>query len=89
MWNWKDALLITENNLKRLKREYTVAFERYVDLAQQTCEFINDIQKCPISVNERAGLILHRRREDTARDAYLTVRHKLMGGPIGTSKIAM
>ena len=81
--------MITENDLKRLKREYTVAFERYVDLAQQTCEFINDIQKCPISVNERSGLILHRRREDIARDAYLRVRHKLMDSLIGTSKIAI
>jgi hypothetical protein len=81
--------LITDNDLKRLKREYTVAFEHYVDLAQQTCEFINDIQKCPISVNERSGLILHRRREDTARDAYLAVRHKLMDRLIGTSKIAI
>ena len=81
--------MITENDLKRLKREYTVAFERYVDLAQQTCEFINDIQKCPISVNERSGLILHRRREDTARDAYLAARHKVMDSLIGTSKIAM
>ena len=81
--------MITENDLKRLKREYTVAFERYVDLAQQACEFINDIQKCPISVNERSGLILHRRREDTGRDAYLAVRHKLMDSLIGTSKIAI
>lgn len=81
--------MITENDLKRLKREYTVALERFVDLAQQTGEFINDIQKCPISVNERSGLILHRRREDTAREAYFSVRHKLMDSLIGTSKIAM
>jgi hypothetical protein len=82
-------VLITENDLNRLKREYTVAFERYADLAQQTCDFVSDIQKCPISVNERSGLILHRRREDTARDAYLAARHKLMDCLIGTSKIAI
>ena len=82
-------MLITEDDLKRLKREYTIALERYIELAQQGCDFVNDIQKCPISVNERSGLILHRRREDTARDAYLAVRHKLMDSLIGTSKIAI
>jgi hypothetical protein len=79
--------MITEPEFNKLRRDCTLALDRYFELAQQASEFVNDIRKVSMSVNERSGLLLHCRREDTARDEYLAARHRLLDTLAGTSKV--
>lgn len=68
----------TPNNkkLRRLRHTCAMTTDRYLE--GQTCEKMTKFDLVPVSIDERAKLVLWRQKEEKARRAYIDARSQLM-----------
>jgi hypothetical protein len=68
----------TDKKLTQLRHTCAMTSDRYLELVSQTCEKLSKFDLAPIPIDERAKLVLWRRKEDVAHRAYIDARSQLM-----------
>ncbi len=64
--------------LRRLGHTCAMTSERYVEIVGKTCEKMTKFDLAPVSIDERAKLVLWRQKEEMAHKAYIDARSQLM-----------
>jgi hypothetical protein len=64
--------------LKRLHKSCQLTLERYKAVASDTCGLAARLRTLPINRDKRIEIILQRKKEDEAHNAYQKVRNALL-----------
>lgn len=83
-------IVLPESELNSLRLACSRALTAYFERAHETCLFIIVHQKLPLSLEDRAILLLHCRKEKIAREAYELARRELilaLAGPFSLKEI--
>jgi hypothetical protein len=74
----RKQTVLPESDLNQLRVACSRALTSYFERAHETCLFVLCHQKLPLSLDDRAILLLHCRRESVARGEYETARRELI-----------
>jgi hypothetical protein len=78
--------MLSESELNALRLACSRALSTYFERAHETCLFIL-VQKLPLSLEDRAILLLHCRKEKAAREGYESARRNLILAIAGASSV--
>jgi hypothetical protein len=67
-----------EIRLKRLHKTCEITLNRYLTVANDTCNLIGTLRTMPVSRDKRLEVFLQKKKEDEAQLAYLKAREALL-----------
>jgi hypothetical protein len=72
-----------KKDLERLQHKCTAGLEKYIATAKRTCELMGS-ESATLSAERRNSILLQRRKENAAHDAYQKARLDLLNYLTGT-----